>query len=129
MRWWFGFLSGLWLAGVVALIAVAWVRPDTAIPWTVLTYAWITVLASFVAVVLYAVDKRRAIKEGRRIPERVLHGSSLVGGWPGAYLAQQVFRHKTQKTSFRMMFWLIVLVHLSAIGYCVYHWLTFKPTA
>ncbi len=127
LRRWFGLLCIAWLLGSIAIIAVRWMRPETAIPWTVLTYAWITTLASFVALALYALDKRRAIKEARRIPERVLHGSSFLGGWPGAYLAQQWFRHKTQKTSFRMMFWLIVALHLAAIGYCIYHWWTFRP--
>ncbi|WP_147463771.1 DUF1294 domain-containing protein, partial [Pseudomonas amygdali] len=34
-----------------------------------------------------------------------------LGGWPGALLAQQVFRHKTRKVSFQIVFWLIVLAH------------------
>ena len=35
----------------------------------------------------------------------------LLGGWPGALLAQQLLRHKTKKTSYQGVFWLIVLVH------------------
>ncbi|KPZ15695.1 putative family protein [Pseudomonas syringae pv. viburni] len=48
---------------------------------------------------------------GQRTPENVLHTVELLGGWPGALLAQQVFRHKTRKVSFQVVFWLIVLVH------------------
>ena len=68
-------------------------------------------LASGVAFVLYAYDKQQA-RHGRwRTPEKVLHGVELLGGWPGALVAQQVFRHKTRKVSFQVWFWLIVAVH------------------
>ena len=40
-----------------------------------------------------------------------MHITELLGGWPGALIAQQVFRHKTRKASFQTVFWLIVLVH------------------
>lgn len=36
---------------------------------------------------------------------------SLFGGWPGAFLAQRQFRHKTAKPTFQTVFWLIVLIH------------------
>lgn len=68
-------------------------------------------LASAVTFVLYAYDKQQA-RHGRwRTPEKVLHGVELLGGWPGALVAQQVFRHKTRKVSFQVWFWLIVAVH------------------
>ncbi|EPM70035.1 hypothetical protein A3SM_28103, partial [Pseudomonas syringae pv. actinidiae ICMP 18886] len=56
-------------------------------------------------------DKRQAGNGGQRTPENVLHTVELLGGWPGALLAQQAFRHKTRKVSFQVVFWLIVLVH------------------
>lgn len=40
-----------------------------------------------------------------------LHAVELLGGWPGALLAQQLLRHKTKKTSYQVVFWLIVLMH------------------
>lgn len=46
-----------------------------------------------------------------RIPEKGLHAIELLGGWPGALLAQQVFRHKTRKLSYQLWFWLIVAAH------------------
>ena len=37
---------------------------------------------------------------------------ALLGGWPGAFLAQRYFRHKTQKVSFQIVSWLIVALHV-----------------
>ncbi|MGY4495946.1 DUF1294 domain-containing protein [Pseudomonas sp. TE3610] len=69
------------------------------------------VLASLVAYGLYWRDKHQARREGQRTPEKLLHAAELLGGWPGALVAQQVFRHKTRKVSYQVVFWLIVLVH------------------
>ena len=69
--------------------------------------------ASLICFVLYLVDKRRAGTAHRRISERTLLLWGLVGGWPGAIAAQQIVRHKTQKTSFRRAFWLTVVVNVA----------------
>ena len=44
-------------------------------------------------------------------PEAYVHALELAGGWPGALLAQQGFRHKTRKVSYQALFWLIVALH------------------
>jgi len=68
-------------------------------------------LLSVLAFLLYGIDKRSALAGRRRTPENTLHLSELLGGWPGALIAQQVFRHKTRKLSYQVPFWLIVLLH------------------
>ncbi|MGF6594492.1 DUF1294 domain-containing protein [Pseudomonas sp. 2835] len=68
-------------------------------------------LASLVSFVLYWRDKQQARNQAWRTPEKVLHASELCGGWPGALLAQQRFRHKTRKLSFQLSFWAIVALH------------------
>ncbi|WP_287814805.1 DUF1294 domain-containing protein [Pseudomonas sp.] len=75
------------------------------------------VLLSLIAAGLYWRDKHQARIEGRRTPEKVLHLVELLGGWPGALVAQQLFRHKTRKVSYQVVFWLIVLVHQAAWAY------------
>jgi len=68
--------------------------------------------------VLYGYDKRQAIAGGMRIPEATLHLASLVGGSPGALAGQLLFRHKTRKRSFRVVFIAIVLLQVGIIyGY------------
>ena len=62
----------------------------------------------------YAHDKTAAQADERRIPESTLLMLGLFGGWPGAIMAQQMLRHKTSKVSFRVAFWLTVLVNVGA---------------
>ena len=71
-------------------------------------------VASLVAFGLYWYDKQQARTGQWRTPENVLHGVELLGGWPGALVAQQVFRHKTRKVSYQLWFWLIVALHQAA---------------
>jgi uncharacterized membrane protein YsdA (DUF1294 family)/cold shock CspA family protein len=74
---------------------------------------------SFITFVTYAFDKASAKKNRRRTPESSLHLLGLLGGWPGAILAQQWLRHKSIKQPFRGIFWLTVLVNISAILYAL----------
>lgn len=67
-----------------------------------------------VALIAYGRDKRAARRGDRRTPEAVLHGIELLGGWPGALLAQRLFRHKNAKLSYQLVFWLIGALHLGA---------------
>lgn len=64
-----------------------------------------------VAYVSYWVDKRRAQTTAWRISEATLQGLALIGGWPGAFLAQHFLRHKNRKVPFQVVFWLIVVLH------------------
>ena len=66
---------------------------------------------SVLSAVQYRHDKRNAQRGEWRTPEKQLHIVELLGGWPGAFLTQQLLRHKTQKTSYQAVFWLIVLTH------------------
>ncbi len=75
--------------------------------------AYVVIGAASFAV--YAIDKSAARRGGWRISERVLHILDLAGGWPGGLLAQQIFRHKTKKTTFRIAFWITVLVNCLAL--------------
>ena len=78
-------------------------------------------LACFLA---YGLDKRRAANGGRRVSERTLHLMAFLGGWPGALLGQRHFRHKTQKVSFRLVFWMVVACHIGIVGTVTYALLT-----
>ncbi len=72
----------------------------------------------------YWKDKRAAQAGGWRTPENTLHLLSLLGGWPGAWLAQTYLRHKSQKRPFRLVFWLTVGLNLALLVYAAHQgWL------
>lgn len=62
----------------------------------------------------YAFDKSAAMNRRWRASEQSLHVMSLLGGWPGALIAQRMFHHKSKKASFQTTFWLIVALHCAA---------------
>ena len=80
--------------------------------------AWYAV-ASLLTFFAYAFDKSAAIAQRRRTPENTLHMLALVGGWPGALLAQQWLRHKSSKSSFIAVFWVTVLLNVG--GFIAWH--------
>jgi uncharacterized membrane protein YsdA (DUF1294 family) len=71
---------------------------------------------SLVAVRFYARDKLAALRRMWRVPEQTLHLIEALGGWPGAYVAQRTMRHKTVKTEYRAVYWLIVAAHSGLWG-------------
>lgn len=76
--------------------------------------------ASLVAYVMYFIDKSAAGRGARRIPESTLHMASLFGGWPGALIAQQQFRHKTIKQPFQSVFWMTVAINMGLFAWLVH---------
>lgn len=73
-------------------------------------------LASLLTLVIYGVDKMAARKAWRRVPESTLLVFGLVGGWPGAIMGQQLFRHKTQKQPFKTYFIMSVVVSVAVMA-------------
>ncbi len=74
---------------------------------------------SIVTFMAYALDKSSAAARRWRWSERSLLQLGLVGGWPGGLLAQQILRHKSNKTSFRTSFWGTVIANVAA--FVLYH--------
>jgi uncharacterized membrane protein YsdA (DUF1294 family) len=77
--------------------SVAWSVPLVVAAW----YG----LASMACFVMYGLDKAAAGKGRRRTAERTLLLVGLAGGWPGAVVARQVFRHKSSKAAYQLPFW------------------------
>jgi uncharacterized membrane protein YsdA (DUF1294 family) len=53
---------------------------------------------------------------GWRTSESMLFGLALIGGWPGALIAQRHFHHKTLKSSFQTVFWVVVVLNIGLFG-------------
>ncbi len=82
-------------------------------------------VASLVSFVAYCLDKNAAKRDRPRTPEVTLHMMALLCGWPGAYAAQRLIRHKTVKQPFQSIF--VATVILNIAGLAVYSWPMFVP--
>lgn len=104
-------LSWSVLIAFVAAFSLAYFVLD--LPW------WMPALyvaLSIVAFAVYGIDKAAARGGRQRISEQMLLVLGVFGGWPGALFAQQLFRHKTRKRSFRRAFWATVVVNVAALA-------------
>ncbi|RIX84741.1 DUF1294 domain-containing protein [Acidovorax cavernicola] len=70
---------------------------------------------SLLTFVAYALDKSAAQAGRWRTQESTLHLLALVGGWPGAWCAQRLLRHKSSKASFLGRFYATVALHCAAL--------------
>jgi len=76
---------------------------------------------SVITFIFYGYDKRQSVKNKSRVPELILHMLALSGGTPGALLGQLLFRHKTKKLRFRIVFLAIVLLQ-AGLGFCYWRY-------
>ena len=97
------------LIALLIIPMIALVRLTPVVDYRVM-FGWLTII-SLTTFFLYGHDKRSAEVRRWRIPEATLHLFEALGGWPAAYLAQRLFRHKTVKLSYQFTFWLIVVIH------------------
>ena len=105
-------------AGPVLLLTLAWAGLIAwgvwagRLPWFALAAAPLLNLATFY---VYWSDKHAAQNGRWRTREETLHGLGLLGGWPGAWWAHQILRHKSRKAAFRRTYWATVLLHGAAL--------------
>ncbi|MCP3957973.1 MAG: DUF1294 domain-containing protein [bacterium] len=97
------------LLGLLTLPTIAAVRLAESFDWWIIAGAGITI--SLLAYWLVAADKAKAQRREWRTPESTLHLFEILGGWPGSYLAQRRFRHKTRKGRYQTTFWAVVVFH------------------
>ncbi|WP_028605364.1 DUF1294 domain-containing protein [Ottowia thiooxydans] len=105
-QWGTASLFALPLFAIVLLLGYFLGHPPRWVPGVYL-------LASVTTFVAYALDKSAAKRGSWRTSEQTLHLLSLVGGWPGALIAQQVLRHKSSKAEFRAVFWVSVVLNIA----------------
>ena len=96
--------------GVLLLLGYVMGHPPRWLPWAYLAFSILTFL-------VYASDKSAAQRGAQRIPEKTLHMLAVIGGWPGALLAQQMLRHKSSKQEFRSVFWGTVILNVMGFMY------------
>jgi uncharacterized membrane protein YsdA (DUF1294 family) len=75
---------------------------------------WVAI-ASAITFLLYGFDKAQSKKGGWRVPEVVLHGLALAGGFPGGWAPRSMFRHKTKKGIFMFVLVVSTALHLGLV--------------
>lgn len=112
-----------WLAVVAFVVLLAALTLFFGLPaWVSVAY-FVLSIGCFTA---YAIDKSAAVTGRWRVTEARLLIIGLLGGWPGAVVAQRVLRHKTRKTAFISIFWVTVAVNVIAV--VVFGWPPFIQT-
>jgi uncharacterized membrane protein YsdA (DUF1294 family) len=76
-----------------------------------LYWIWLAI-ASVITFLLYGFDKTQSKMGGWRVPEIVLHGLVLLGGFPGGWAGRSMFRHKTKKRFFLCVLAVSTAIHL-----------------
>ena len=102
------------LIAIGCIVVVAWSVTAYNTPIQIL---YLYLAASAFTFLVYAKDKRAARRDRWRTKESTLHTLALIGGWPGALIAQQVLRHKSRKDAFQFMFWTTVVLNCIAFGW------------
>lgn len=72
---------------------------------------------SLIAVIMTVSDKSRAKKHKRRIAERTLFGTAILGGSAAMYLTMLAIRHKTKHKRFMIGLPLIMIVQTAIIAF------------
>lgn len=73
---------------------------------------------SLLTIMIYGTDKTHAAIRTWRVPESYLHVLELMGGWPGALIAESALRHKTRKSLYKALLHVIIAVHM--VGWAAY---------
>lgn len=104
------------VVGATALVLILILAGLDVVPNVLAVGVCVVSLLTFLS---YWIDKSAAQGGRRRIPESNLHLLSLAGGWPGALIAQQLFRHKTIKQPFQSVFWATVVLNVAGFAWLV----------
>ena len=72
---------------------------------------------NIISFILFGIDKRKAVKPQRRIPESTLLSFTFLGGTIGAVVGMLIFRHKVSKKSFLMKLAFIILMQAFILYY------------
>jgi uncharacterized membrane protein YsdA (DUF1294 family) len=74
------------------------------------------VLINVYGLLMMYVDKKKSRRSKGRISERQLFVVTALGGSLGTIMGMRLFKHKTKKPSFSLLFPLIFIVEIVAVG-------------
>ena len=92
-------------------------------PESILAIAVLYLLLNGISFFLFGTDKRRAVEDRHRIRESTLIVSGLFGPF-GALAGMKLFRHKTRKPLFKVIY-VFLVIHLALIFALVWEFFPF----
>ncbi|MDP4074145.1 cold shock and DUF1294 domain-containing protein [Acidovorax sp. A1169] len=113
--------------GLAFLLMVLWMGMLAFGAWNHRLPVWLlggAAALNLLTFIVYYLDKSAAQSGQWRVPENNLHLLALVGGWPGAWFAQQMLRHKSSKTRFRATYWATVILNCAGLAAWVMRWIS-----
>jgi uncharacterized membrane protein YsdA (DUF1294 family) len=102
------------LVALLAVLLITYLQLLLFPAWDVV-FAWLIAI-NIVTFVAFGYDKAVAPQGATRVPEAILLVLTLLGGCIGAMIARPLFRHKTQKMSFRLIFWPCVILSIALVA-------------
>lgn len=103
--------GGVVIASTIALVFFLFVSVSVVIGQLHFVVLALYLVLSTISYFVYRQDKAAAQQNRQRTPEQTLHLLGALGGWPGAFVAQQFFHHKRKKKSFQIRFWVTVVLN------------------
>lgn len=73
------------------------------------------VIINVLGFILMHADKKKSQKKRRRVPERVLLGTAIIGGSIGIMAGMEIFRHKTKHKRFSIGVPVILVLQLALV--------------
>ena len=73
------------------------------------------IAVNIISLILFGIDKYKAVRQKWRIPERSLLLSAFLGGGIGALAGMTIFRHKIRKAKFKILVPLSIIIHIALI--------------
>ncbi len=78
------------------------------------------IIINILGFLVMGLDKHKAKKGDRRIPENTLFGFTILGGGIGTIIGMYVFHHKTKKMKFKIGMPLILILEILIFIYLRY---------
>ncbi len=110
-----GCINPVALYGLIAFV------PPLVLTWLIVSamkwdplFTWL-VIHNIITFLIYGYDKLIAPSGAVRVPESILLFEVLTGGFVGAPLACELFRHKTQKLPFRRKLWIAEIIAVAGV--------------
>lgn len=70
------------------------------------------VIINFLGFIIMGIDKLKAKRGSRRVPENTLFMFTILGGGVGTILGMYIFRHKTKKKKFTVGMPIILIIEV-----------------